>query len=118
MRKEFGKALPPATAEMVKQFYISDEINRMMPGAKDCVSVNLEDIHVQKQLILYNLKEAKYQAFQSLQSYYQKNCVCTIHQNVKLMILWRIGLLLSKDFKTMRQRSLIGSSQLPGIDHV
>jgi hypothetical protein len=32
-----GKVLPPATAEVVKQFYVSDEIGRIMPGTKDYV---------------------------------------------------------------------------------
>jgi hypothetical protein len=36
-----GKVLPPATAEMMKQFYVSDEISRITPGIKDNVSVNL-----------------------------------------------------------------------------
>jgi hypothetical protein len=35
-----GKVLPPATAEMVKQFYVSDEIDRIMPRIKDNVCVN------------------------------------------------------------------------------
>jgi hypothetical protein len=29
-----------------KQFYVSDEISRTMPGAKECAYVNLEGIHV------------------------------------------------------------------------
>jgi hypothetical protein len=33
-----GKVLPPATAEMVKEFYVSDEISRIMPGRKNFVS--------------------------------------------------------------------------------
>jgi hypothetical protein len=33
------KVLPPATTEMVKQFYMSDEINRIMPRTTDYVSV-------------------------------------------------------------------------------
>jgi hypothetical protein len=32
-------------------------------NARSSACVNLEGIHVQKQLILYSLKEAKYQAF-------------------------------------------------------
>jgi hypothetical protein len=46
--------LPPATGEMVKQFYISHEVERIMPGTKDYVSVNSEGkkVHLQKQLIL------------------------------------------------------------------
>jgi hypothetical protein len=44
------KVLPPATAEMVKQFYVSHEISRVTPGTKDYVSVNSEGkpIHFQK----------------------------------------------------------------------
>jgi hypothetical protein len=56
-----GKVLPPATAEMVKQFYVSDEISRIMLGTKDYVSVNSESkkVHLQEQLNLTcNLKEA------------------------------------------------------------
>jgi hypothetical protein len=29
-----GKVLLPATAEMVKQFFISDKISRLLPGTK------------------------------------------------------------------------------------
>jgi hypothetical protein len=45
-----GKLLPPATAEIVKQFYVSDEISRIMPGTKDYVSVNSggKKFHLQK----------------------------------------------------------------------
>jgi hypothetical protein len=42
-----GKVLPPATAEMVKQFYVSDEVSRIIPGTKDYVSVNSEGRKVQ-----------------------------------------------------------------------
>jgi hypothetical protein len=37
-----GEVLTPATAEMVKQFYVCDEISRIMPGMEDYVSVNSE----------------------------------------------------------------------------
>jgi hypothetical protein len=37
---KLGKVLPPATAEMVEQIYVSDEISKVMPGTKDYVSVN------------------------------------------------------------------------------
>jgi hypothetical protein len=30
-----GKVLPPAKAEMVKQFFVSDKISKIMPGTKD-----------------------------------------------------------------------------------
>jgi hypothetical protein len=35
-----GKVLPPPAAEMVKQFYVSDEICSIMPGTEYYVSVN------------------------------------------------------------------------------
>jgi hypothetical protein len=67
LRKAFCQApiktrqsVTPATADTVKQFYASNEISRIMPGAKDYISVNSEGtkVHLQKQLILCNLKEA------------------------------------------------------------
>jgi hypothetical protein len=33
-----GKVLPPATVEMVKQFFIYDEISSLQPGTKSYVS--------------------------------------------------------------------------------
>jgi hypothetical protein len=35
-----GKLLPPATIETVKQFYVSDELSKIMPETDDYVSVN------------------------------------------------------------------------------
>jgi hypothetical protein len=35
-----GKLLPPATAETVKQFYISDKMSKIMPRTNHYVSVN------------------------------------------------------------------------------
>jgi hypothetical protein len=54
-----GKVLPPATAEIAKQFYVSVEISRIMPGTKDYISVNSEskEVYLQKQLTLCNPKE-------------------------------------------------------------
>jgi hypothetical protein len=45
-----GKMLPPATAEMVNQFCVSDEISRIKIQTKDYVSVNSEGnkVHLQK----------------------------------------------------------------------
>jgi hypothetical protein len=36
------KVLPPATSQMVKRFYVSNEIGSIMSGAKDYISVNLK----------------------------------------------------------------------------
>ena len=104
-----GPSLPSKTVETVTNFYQSDEISRIMPGKKDFVSVKQEGkrVHLQKRLILSNLKEV-YSAFKD--AYPDKKvgfskfaelrpqhcvlagasgthsvCVCTIHQNMKLM---------------------------------
>ena len=72
-----GKPLPKSTVELVKAFYLSDEVSRVMPGKKDYVSVTLDTgvmpgkkdyvsvtldtgvrEHHQKRLVLCNLKEA------------------------------------------------------------
>ena len=93
--------------DLVKLFYESDTSSRMMPGKKDFISVKTDHgrIHVQKRLILSNLKEL-YQDFKN--KYLTEHigfskfaelrpthcilaggsgthsvCVCTIHQNVK-----------------------------------
>ena len=54
-----GHSLPSETVELVTDFYQSDEISRMMPGRKDFVSVRQEGrrVHVQKRLVLSNLKK-------------------------------------------------------------
>ena len=102
-------SLPDETVRLVTEFYESDQICRTMPGKKDFVSVRQEGkrVHVQKKLVLCNLKEA-YHAFKDANpglkigfskfaelrppqcvlagaSGTHSVCVCTIHQNVKLM---------------------------------
>ncbi|KAL5468830.1 hypothetical protein EMCRGX_G029952 [Ephydatia muelleri] len=105
-----GKALPDAIKQLVVQFYQQDSISRMMPGKKDYVSmvINGTRKHVQKRLLLFNLNDA-YKQFKDenggikvglskFKELRPKNvvlagaggthnvCVCTLHQNVKLMI--------------------------------
>ena len=105
-----GKILPDEVKSTVTEFYRSDEVSRIMPGKKDCVVVRNEHgkDKIQKRLVLNNLKEL-------FQKFKEKNpglkvgfakfamlrpsecvlagsggthsvCVCTIHQNVKLMM--------------------------------
>ena len=54
-----GPSLPLQTVQLVCEFYQSDEVSRVMPGKKDFVSVKEQGnrIHVQKRLMLGNLKE-------------------------------------------------------------
>ena len=108
---KLGHLLAPKTADLVRGFYESDDVSRIMPGKKDFVSVKQGEqrVHIQKRLILSNLREA-YQLFKDRfptetvgfskfadlrpkhcilagASGTHSVCVCTIHQNVKLMIL-------------------------------
>ncbi|KAL5515849.1 hypothetical protein EMCRGX_G001083 [Ephydatia muelleri] len=103
--------LSGATVILVKTFYYHDDISRVMPGKKDFLSVRNaegEKEHKQKRLVLCNLKEAYHQfkqqhpdikvGFSKFAELRPKECVlagatgthsvcvCTIHQNVKLMM--------------------------------
>lgn len=96
--------------EIIVNFYATDTISRAMPGKNDCLSMKINGVKqkVQKRLLLCSLKEAylvfkeENQAikvgFSSFANLRPKNvvipgasgthsvCVCTYHQNVKLMI--------------------------------
>jgi hypothetical protein len=106
-----GKVLPEQTVNLVHEFYCSDEVSRQMSGKKDYVSIKGRTgsrCHVQKRMILGNLREM-HQSFKSkypsvnigfakfaelrprnciiaASSGTHSVCVCTAHQNVKLMI--------------------------------
>ena len=106
-----GHSLPQHTVDVVTNFYESDEVSRMMPGKKDFVSVKRGEgrVHIQKRLVLCNLRElymlfkdthptecvgfSKFAELRPKQcvlagaSGTHSVCVCTIHQNVKLMII-------------------------------
>ena len=105
-----GRSLPQTSIDIVIHFYESDENSRMMPGKKDCISVRGAEgrITMQKRLILSNLQEL-YRSFKDKHpeqkigfskfaelrprhcvlagaSGTHSVCVCTIHQNMKLMM--------------------------------
>lgn len=107
--RKAGKTLLEETARLVNEFYENDELSRMMPGKKDCVTMKIDGVKqkVQKRLLLCNLIEAyrKFKdegaskvGFSKFALLRPKNvvlagasgthsvCVCTIHQNVKLMV--------------------------------
>ena len=117
-----GHTLPVETTDLVQSFYESDEVSRTMPGSKDFVSVRQSEgqTHVQKRLVLSNLKEIyqlfkenfpdKAIGFSKFAELHPKHCVlagasgthavcvCTIHQNPKLMIIGgRIAALRPED---------------------
>lgn len=105
-----GKPLPNSTVENVVNFYSSDENSRIMPGKKDVVSVKNEEGRClkQKRLLLLDLKglfrlhketypdfAVSFSKFAQLRpkecvlaggSGTHSVCVCTIHQNCKLML--------------------------------
>ena len=106
-----GHELSEETVNIVQNFFESEEISRTMPGKKDFISVcqGHQRVHVQKRLVLTNLKElyqlfkdkfpTKFVGFSKFADLRPKHCVlagasgthavcvCTIHQNVKLMIV-------------------------------
>ena len=105
-----GKRIPEDTIEIVQKFYEKDTISRQMPGKRDCVSMvlNGKKEKVQERQILCTIYEAylKFKedfpglkiGFSKFAEARQKNvvlpgstgthvvCVCTHHQNPKLMI--------------------------------
>lgn len=98
------------TKELVMQFFESDEISRAMPGKRDCVSLRKEGKRqsVQKRLMMYTLRETSNQflkdnaevkiGFSTFAKLRPQNCkllsnsgshnvcVCTIHENVDLIL--------------------------------
>lgn len=104
-----GKKLPDDVKQKVVCFFEDDEFSRICPGKKDCVSVRIagEKVQKQKRLLLSNIKEMfiayrdkngpeiGFSKFCELRPKWcvtvgaagtHSVCVCTIHQNVKLML--------------------------------
>ena len=99
------------TVDIVCAFYESDDISHVMPGKKDFVSVKKkgQHMHIQRRLVLSNLKEVYHEfierfpgkkiGFSKFAELRPKHCilagasgthsvcVCTIHQNVKVMMM-------------------------------
>lgn len=108
--KKKGRSLPEVTVNKVKNFYSSDEISRVMPGIKDCVTIRENETRrqIQKKLLLhssrdiYNLFKDKFPEAKLSFSKFKKLrppecilagksgthnvCVCKIHQNFKFKV--------------------------------
>ena len=56
MQSVLRRKLPEEVTKAIEYFYQDDELTRQMPGKKDYVSI-AKIFHVQKRLILSNLKE-------------------------------------------------------------
>lgn len=110
--KKPGTKIPENILTQVKEFYCSDEISRPCPGMRDFVKLydnTGEKCKIQRRLVLMNLREA-YQLFKikypDAKIGFSKfasvrppqcilagsahgihtTCVCTYHQNIKLML--------------------------------
>ena len=111
--------MSPETTELVKRFYESNEQSRILPGMKDVVSIG-KKVYERKRLILCNLSEL-YSNFKleypdlkiGLSKFCSLRlkwcvlagasgthlvCVCTIHQNVILLIH---GAGIEEDYKEL-----------------
>lgn len=108
------RSLKQSVLDSVKNFYNDDNNSRIMPGKNDCKSILVgnQKISVQKRLLLVDLRElyTNYKqlnlnaavAFSTFCKLRPKNvilpgksgshivCVCTIHENVKMMLEARI----------------------------
>ena len=107
--KRPGASMSDAQKEAVRMFYERDDISRQCPGQKDFISVRDKDgtRHVQKRLILANLREiyevykkevdkpVGFSKFAELRPKWcilagrsgtHSVCVCLYHQNPKLML--------------------------------
>ncbi|KAJ8671423.1 hypothetical protein QAD02_002682 [Eretmocerus hayati] len=105
-----GKTLPDAVIQNVVNFYNDDSISRVMTSMKDVVSVKVDEkrLRIQKRLLMMDLKELhelykktyqnmsiSFSEFAKLRPQYcvlmgakgtHSVCVCTIHQNCKMML--------------------------------
>ena len=101
--------MDPDIKREVLQFFNDDDISRTMPGPRDCVSIRTNSGRelVQKRLLLSSLRKT-FQRFQEVckhqisfstfaalrpnhckllnTSGFHNVCVCTIHENVDLML--------------------------------
>ncbi|XP_044013077.1 uncharacterized protein LOC122855606 [Aphidius gifuensis] len=107
-----GKKISESTKRLVLDFYNDERNSSTMPGKKDFLSIRDESgkrTHVQKKLVLSNLNELfrsfqaeyptikiEFSTFAAMRPRYcilagasgtHTVCVCSIHQNIKLMIL-------------------------------
>jgi hypothetical protein len=121
-KKDYGRRISSTTIDTVVEFYLSEENSRICPGKKDYVSVRIEgkSVHKQKHLLLSNLNElyVKFKEnypdvkigrskFCELRPKWcviagasgtHTVCVCSYHQNIKLMI---VGANLNIDYKDL-----------------
>lgn len=115
------KKITAAVQQDVKMFFESDDVSRMCPGKKDCVTV--KKVKKQKRLLLDSLKNlhAKfcesssykigYSTFCTLRPFWvriptvneRETCACKIHENIKFLVLamYNAGVINKKDPKEL-----------------
>lgn len=130
--KKEGKTISDEVKERVRLFYTCDEYSRMCPGKKEFVSVKVDGVkqHIQKRLLLVNLKELHlefinkhedtigFSKFCELRpkwcipvggaSGLHSVCVCEYHQNFKLLVSEIPGV---SDYKDLLQRIVCNTEQ-------
>ena len=109
-RKKRSDALTDEEVKTVKDFYVRDDVSRVLPGRKDYVSVKMADgtrEHRQKRWLLSSIGEA-YALFKSestmkiglskfaelrpaevlpMSLHDQEVCICKYHENIDLLLL-------------------------------
>lgn len=115
-RKKRCDALTDHEIQKVQNFYLREDISRMLPGKKDYVSVKLADVkreHRQKRLLLFKIGEAhelfkeesnvqigksKFAELRPPQvipssAFDHEVCICKYHENIDLLLqgLSRLG---------------------------
>lgn len=126
--KKRGKKLSNEVKIKVLEFFEDDEFSRMCPGKKDFVSVRIngEKVQKQKRLLLSNMKEMYiayrerngpeigFSKFCELRPKWcimvgsagtHSVCVCTVHQNVKLMLA---ATPIKDDYKVLISKTVCG----------
>lgn len=104
-----GKRISDELKQAVLSYYTDDDVSRIMPGKNDCLTI--DKVKVQKRLMMCTLKEC-YEGYKTVHQGDESKkigfskfsllrpkycvqpgssgthtvCVCTIHQNVKLII--------------------------------
>jgi hypothetical protein len=103
-----GKDLNKFAAEILKRFYNNDKVSRIMSGEKNYISVEISVVRIHEQKRLCSLKKLYCHFknscpgvkvdFVKSEFLHPRNCimagasgaqcmsVCTVHQNVKLML--------------------------------
>ena len=142
-RKKRCDALTDDEIQKVQDFYVRDDISRMLPGKKDYVSVKLADgkrEHRQKRLLLFKIGEvhelfkeesnvqigkSKFAELRPPQvipssAFDQEVCICKYHENIDLLLqgLSRLGTSGSRSSEEAVAKTVCSLDSCKCIDRV